>query len=81
MTLDPYALPVKDSARLVGCKNEEQFLREVKDGIWPQPLPINSRPQRWNTEALKRRADELSGLASAEANPQDWKDRLKQGSV
>ena len=81
MTLAPLTLPKDEAAEFVGCNNAEQFQREVDDGIWPGPLPIKSRPRRWSVEALKRKALELAGLASMEPNPQDWKDRLKAGSI
>ena len=77
----PLTLPINEAAKMVGCKNSKQFLREVEDGIWPEPLPIKSRPRRWSVEALKRKADELAGLASMEPNPKEWKDRLKAVSI
>ena len=81
MTLPPFAIPADEAAEMVGCKNPKQFQREVDEGIWPKPLPINSRPRRWSVEALKRKANELAGLASMEPNPKEWKDRLKAGCI
>ena len=81
MTISPLAVPVKEAAEMVGCKNVKQFLREVEDGTWPKPLPIKSRPRRWSVEALKRRNDEMAGLAPRQPDPQEWKDRLKAGSI
>ena len=79
MTDPAYAIPVDEAARLVGCKNTKQFKREVKAGIWPGPLPINSRPERWSTEALKCKVNELARLAP-QSSDQAWKDRLREGS-
>ena len=33
------------------CKNARQLWREIKAGVWPEPL-INSRPPRWSKAAL-----------------------------
>lgn len=81
MTLEPLAIPVDEAFEVVGCKNTKQFLREVDEGIWPKPLPINSRPRRWSVEALKRKADELAGLTPRQSDPQEWRERLKTGGI
>ena len=81
MTFDPLTLSKDEAAKFAGCKNSDQFLREVDDGIWPGPLPIKSRPRRWSVVAMKQRHDEISGLAASQPDPQEWKDRLKAGSI
>ena len=64
MALPPLTLPINEAAQFVGCKNPKQFQREVDVGIWPNPLPIKSRPKRWSVEALKQRVAELAGIAT-----------------
>ena len=81
MTDPPYAVPVDEAARLVGCKNTKQFKREVNAGIWPGPLPINSRPERYSPEALKRRVDEMTGLAARSPDSMPWIERLHEGGI
>ena len=48
----PMALTVEESAHYVGCRSTQQFRREVKAGIWPQPIAPRSRPQRWSVFQL-----------------------------
>lgn len=76
MTLDPLSLPIDEAAQFVGCKNPKQFQREVDEGIWPKPLPINSRPKRWSVEALKQRVAELAGITTkTNDNDDPWLDQ------
>ncbi|MBT8005546.1 MAG: hypothetical protein HN578_21755 [Rhodospirillales bacterium] len=48
-------LPTKGAAKLVGCNNSQQFLREVSRGIWPEAFIKSSRPHRWSTQELQNR--------------------------
>lgn len=63
----PLTLRPEEAAQLVGCVDDDgkprvdQFRREVKRGIWPQPLIKDSRPQRWSRVELERK---LLGNAS-----------------
>lgn len=58
-------LTASEAAELVGCRHVGQFLREVRQGIWPKALPIRSRPQRWSRQALERRVAEMAGAVAA----------------
>ena len=49
--MEKQTLTTEEAARYVGCKTVEQFRREVKKGIWPQPH-ARSRPYRWSKPAL-----------------------------
>lgn len=60
--MTPRALIPEEAAAYCGCKDVRQFKAEVERGHWPGPLPIASRPQRWDRAALDRRLDEISGL-------------------
>lgn len=50
----PQAIPVAIAAKYVGCVSTKQFRREVRQGIWPGPITLNSRPQRWSIPQLDR---------------------------
>jgi predicted DNA-binding transcriptional regulator AlpA len=62
-------LPGPDAALFVGCKNYEQFYREVKKGVWPAPLPISSRPLRWDRQLLASAIDRYT--KSLDTRPTD----------
>lgn len=67
------AIPISAAAEYVGCKNARQFWREVQEGKWPKPLPLSSRPKRWDVKALDAALDRMSGLnaPSPAENPLD----------
>ena len=44
----PRAVGIEDAASYVGCRSLKQFRREVKQGLWPGPITLNSRPPRWS---------------------------------
>jgi hypothetical protein len=45
-------LTADEAAKYIGCKSAAQFRREVKAGIWPEPIAPDSRPQRWSIPQL-----------------------------
>ncbi|MBF0383182.1 MAG: hypothetical protein HQL69_19340 [Magnetococcales bacterium] len=49
--MDKQTLTTDEAAQYVGCKTVEQFRREVKKGVWPQPI-ARGRPFRWSKPAL-----------------------------
>ncbi|MBF0247046.1 MAG: hypothetical protein HQL36_03080 [Alphaproteobacteria bacterium] len=49
---DKKALTTAEAAAYVNAASPAQFLREVRQGVWPGPLTKNSRPQRWSRAAL-----------------------------
>ena len=55
-------LPTEYAARYVGCQTVAQFEREVAAGVWPQPFSKNTRPKRWDIEALDAALDRMSGI-------------------
>ncbi len=61
-TIPPRGLPTEDAAGYVGCQTIEQFEREVAAGIWPQPFSKNTRPKRWDIDALDAAMDRMSGI-------------------
>lgn len=66
----PRAVPIEDAAQYVGCSSVWQFRREIRQGIWPGPITLNSRPQRWSIPqlelALKGRDDQDGAIAAAQ---------------
>ena len=56
-------VPIEDACKYVGCKNVDQFRREVRLGKWPGPIEIKSRPLRWDIRALDAALDKMSGVA------------------
>ena len=62
---DKPVLTAVEAAEYVGCKDRPQFMREVRDGHWPKPLDINSRPRRWLRAALDQRLAEIGRFAPA----------------
>lgn len=50
----PRAVSVVEAANYVGCRSVKQFKREVRQGIWPGPITLNSRPQRWSIPQLEK---------------------------
>ena len=50
----PRTLTAELAAEYLGCRSAAQFRREVAAGIWPKPLLMKSRPQRWSIEELER---------------------------
>lgn len=79
--MEQQVLTPDEAARLVGCKNAAQFLREVRAGHWPKPLPIKSRPLRWSRAAIERRLAQMSGFpASSDAagTEPSWRQELRE---
>ena len=74
--LSPRVLTIKEAAAYVRCKNVAQFRREVSEGKWPNPLPIASRPQRWDKAALDRTIDKMSGVKPQSEPESPWDRKL-----
>ena len=58
-------VPIEEACKYVGCKNVDQFRREVRLGKWPGPIQVKSRPLRWDIKALDA-AEIREGYMSAE---------------
>lgn len=61
--LPPRGLTSTQAAAYVGAPSVEVFEREAKAGIWPAPFQPNSRPKRWDRDALDLAMDRQSGIA------------------
>ena len=77
-------LPIDEAAEYVGCKNAAQFQREVDANIWPKPLPIISRPRRWDRLALDAHLNAMGGLDEkfdGDQKSDPWMERLGSSSI
>ncbi len=52
----PEVLLTEEAAYFCRCKNSQQFLREVRAGVWPGPIG-GRRPFRFSKSALQKTLD------------------------